>query len=293
MSAKRSVFPGRDPAHAHPGHNEPDLMDDLYTGNPGVEQPRPEPEDLAAESSPRGANRKGHAAYAAHEKRADPRQAQPHDAGHGQPQGPGSRDPMDMMPPFEPRQKGHGLGGLFSGRGLDEEAAPAHTDPLSIIPADVLERECRARLCPDCPVQKEAADARLRALAEVDNAKKRMEREHSEQARFAAEGVLSDILPSLDNLELALQHASGNEACKDFVTGVRMTRKLLDEALAGHGLKTVGERGEEFNPALHEAMGMVNDHEVPDGHISSLLARGYQLNGRLLRPAKVMVCRKG
>lgn len=292
MSAKRSVFPGHDETDLS---DLPDLMDDLYSGNPGVEQPCPDPEDLAAESAPRGANRKGHAAYAANEKRADARQGQaaPHDGGPGQPQGPGAWDPMDMMPPFEPRQKGQGLGGLFGGRGLEEEAAPGHGIPLSIIPADVLERECRSRLCPDCQVQKEAADARLRALAEVDNAKKRIEREHSEQVRFAAEGVLSDILPSLDNLDLALQHASGNEACKDFVTGVRMTRKLLDDALAGHGLKSVGERGEEFNPALHEAMGMVNDREVPDGHISSLLARGYQLNGRLLRPAKVMVCRRG
>lgn len=162
---------------------------------------------------------------------------------------------------------------------------------LSVIAQEALEEECKKRVCPSCQVHKEAEDARLRALADLDNAKKRLAREREEQVRFAAEAILSDIIPSLDNLDLALQHAESNAACKDFVVGVRMTRKLMQEALAKHGLEQKGAVGEEFDPAVHEAMAMQPSSTVPEGHVCSLLSSGYSLNGRLLRPAKVMVCK--
>lgn len=285
MSAKRNIFSpqGQDGS----SRREPEDFEDMYTGHPG-EQPffaqektkEPvTPPEQTTESGRHAA--RGRAAYAAKETPIP--------------------DPLDQMPSFEPRQRSGG--GLFGGqdpfqtqaqeqhRGEAFQTTPDSGDLLSIIPLDALVRECNERVCPACPTKKDADDARLRALAELDNAKKRMEREHAEQARFAAEAVLSDILPSLDNLDLALQHASASEACRDFVTGVRMTRKLLLDALAGHGLAQVGECGEEFNPAVHEAVGMLADKNVADGHICALLACGYKLNDRLLRPAKVMVCK--
>lgn len=266
MSAKRSIFPPQNHDSRQPDRHEPEDFEDMYTGHPG-DQP------FFGQDAPRGAA-KGRAAYAAHDKQET------------------APDVMDQMPSFEPQQRGRGLGGIFGGAmGQAEHEQPVEEqgDFLSVIPHDALERECQARICPSCSVKKDADDARLRALAELDNAKKRMEREHAEQIRFAAEAVLSDILPSLDNLDLALQHAGSNDACKDFVMGVRMTRKLLGDALAKHGLEQVGERGEEFNPALHEAVGMQADPEVADGHVCALLSAGYTLNGRLLRPARVMV----
>lgn len=138
----------------------------------------------------------------------------------------------------------------------------------------------------------EAEDMRLRALAEADNARKRFLREKDEAIRYAASGVLSDIIPALDNFDLALEHGKKLEACKDFFVGVEMTRKLLMEALQKHGLSAVGAVGEVFDPALHEAMSMAPDENVPSGSICLLMSRGYKLHDRLLRPAKVIVCKK-
>ncbi len=129
----------------------------------------------------------------------------------------------------------------------------------------------------------------MRTAAEMENFKKRLTREHQEQMRYASEKVLNDILPALDNLDLALQYASQHEACKDMVEGVAMTRKLLLEAVSRNGLSAVGEVGEDFNPQYHEAIGFEPNPEVGPGAVSKILQRGYKLNDRLLRPAKVMV----
>ena len=152
---------------------------------------------------------------------------------------------------------------------------------------------CRERICPNCSVQQEADAERLRAVADLDNARKRLQREKEEQSRFAAEAVLADILPAMDNLGLALQYSPKDEQSKNFVTGVDMTRNLFVEALKKHGLLPVGAIGELFDPAIHEAVSTANDPDFQDNHVCSLLTCGYSLNGRLLRPAKVVVCKKG
>lgn len=141
----------------------------------------------------------------------------------------------------------------------------------------------------DAECRKELEDLRLRMAAEMENFKKRLTREHQEQMRYASEKVLSDILPALDNLDLALQYATRHEACKDMIEGVAMTRKLLLEAVSRNGLSPVGEVGDDFNPQYHEAIGFEANPEVGPGAVSKILQRGYKLNDRLLRPAKVMV----
>ncbi|MDR2502781.1 MAG: nucleotide exchange factor GrpE [Deltaproteobacteria bacterium] len=154
--------------------------------------------------------------------------------------------------------------------------------------------------CPRCKAAEEAAaktraeadDARLRALADLDNARKRLGREKEEAVRYAAAGVLADILPALDNLELALEHSKGNDACKDILVGLEMTRRMLLDALKGHGLEAVGAVGEPFDPNIHEAISMTSHPDLPEGAICALLNRGYRLNERLLRPARVTVCKK-
>lgn len=167
-----------------------------------------------------------------------------------------------------------------------EEAAPAS----DLSDAD-LRNMAQERLCPSCPKGKEAEDVRLRALAEVDNIRKRMIKEKEEAIKFAASNVLTDILPALDNLDLALEHAKGQEACKDLLVGVEMTRKLMLDALKKHGLEVVGQVGEEFDPAFHEAMGMSPSPDVDNGAICNILNKGYKLHERLLRPARVIVCK--
>jgi molecular chaperone GrpE len=213
---------------------------------------------------------KGHAAYAAKDK--DLAAPPPHGAEYAFREECAAGDAVEA--------DGHGAQ-------ADNEGAL-----LTKLTKEALQAECRIRLCPECPLKKEADDVRLRSLAELDNARKRLSRERDEQVRFAAEAVLADILPSLDNLDLALLHAGDNSACKDLLVGLQMTRKLLFEALQKQGLELVGAVGELFNPAVHEAVGMSNAPEVPEGHVCSLISKGYKLKDRLLQPARVIVCKK-
>lgn len=176
------------------------------------------------------------------------------------------------------------------------EAGQEHMDGEQNVPSEgcvpdgeELERLCREQICPTCDTGREAEETRLRALAEMDNFKKRLQRERDEQVRYAAENVLADLLPTLDNLELALQYGSRVEACKDMLTGVEMTRKLLLDALKNHGLEVVGREGDPFNPEHHEAMGQEESAEMDNGHILRVMQKGYKLRERLLRPAKVIV----
>lgn len=183
-------------------------------------------------------------------------------------------------------------------------AAPEH-DAANLADAadavhDVVEPSAEAESAPQPEVQAEENEAvarckaemeelRLRTAAEMENFKKRLTREHQEQMRFAAEKVLGDLLPSLDNLDLALQYGSQHEACKDMLQGVAMTRKLLLDALDKNGLKALGEVGDEFNPEVHEAVGFEPNADLAPGSVTRVMQRGYKLNDRLLRAAKVMI----
>ncbi|MDR1242033.1 MAG: nucleotide exchange factor GrpE [Deltaproteobacteria bacterium] len=191
---------------------------------------------------------------------------------------------------------------LFDGAEPDSDSAPERNAGEGAKPApenagygityEELAALAKEHLCPNCPTAGEAEDLRLRSLAEMDNARKRMLKEHEESVKFAASNVLSDILPALDNLDLALEHARGRTACRDFFTGVEMTRKIMLDALKNHGLLAIGSEGEEFDPSIHEAVGINQDSKVDDGAVSAVLTRGYKLHGRLLRPARVIVCKK-
>ncbi len=159
-------------------------------------------------------------------------------------------------------------------------------------PPENLNELCFEHVCPSCPQKAEAEGLRLRALAEMENFKKRLAREHEEQLAYAAERVLADLLPSLDNLDLALQYGGSDEACKDILMGVEMTRKLLLEAIKTHGLEPIGNVGEVFTPELHEGIAFEVRDDMDEGLVSSLMQRGYKLKDRLLRPAKVSISKK-
>ncbi|BFR47816.1 nucleotide exchange factor GrpE [Nitratidesulfovibrio sp. HK-II] len=163
--------------------------------------------------------------------------------------------------------------------------------PVAAMDDDDLREQCAVRLCPECPERAEADEQRLRALAEMDNFKKRLQREKDDQVRYAAEVVLADLLPTLDNFDLALQYGRGNPAFKDMLVGVEMTQKLLLDALKRHGLEPVGEAGEPFSPEIHEAIGAEVRPDLPENTVCALMQRGYRLKERLLRPAKVTVSR--
>ena len=135
-------------------------------------------------------------------------------------------------------------------------------------------------------------DLYLRARADLENYRKRAQREKEDLGKFANEKILREILPVMDNLERALEHAGEDAAGKEgLLEGVEMTLKQFSRVLETFGVQPVAAVGEPFDPARHEAMGQVESAEHPPNTVARELQRGYLLNDRLLRPALVMVAK--
>jgi molecular chaperone GrpE len=132
----------------------------------------------------------------------------------------------------------------------------------------------------------------LRVLADSENFKKRLLREKEDYFKFATSAILEEIIPVMDNLDLALAHGKQTEACKDLVTGVEMTMNIFLDTMKKHGLEQIGAVDVPFDPARHEALGQVERDDVDENTVCQMLQKGYMLKDRLLRPAKVMVSRK-
>lgn len=145
-------------------------------------------------------------------------------------------------------------------------------------------------------VRAEAArnwDLYLRERAELENFRRRMQREKDDLAKFANENLLREFLPVLDNLERALSHARQNEENDDegLLKGVEMILGQFQKVLEKFGVTAVDAVGKPFNPAWHEAMGQMESREHPPNTVIQEMQRGYILNERLLRPALVMVAK--
>lgn len=133
-------------------------------------------------------------------------------------------------------------------------------------------------------------DRYMRAMADLDNFRKRTTREKDELRQYAAARVLEDLLPVLDNLGLALTAAKQPGAdMKSLVGGVEMVFSQLKTALGNHGLKEINPAGQPFDAHQHEALSQQPSAEVPEGSVVNVVRVGYALNGRLLRPAAVVV----
>jgi len=135
-------------------------------------------------------------------------------------------------------------------------------------------------------------DRFLRERAELENFKKRMQREKAEALRFASEPLIRELLPVVDNLERAIEHGAGDG--KSVLEGVRLVLKSFHDVLDRHGVKPIEAIGEPFDPSRHEAMAQVESTEHEPNRVVEQLHRGYLLHDRLLRPALVTVSsRKG
>lgn len=135
-------------------------------------------------------------------------------------------------------------------------------------------------------------DLYLRCAAETENMRRRFQKEREEQVRYAAERIVRGILPVMDNLELALSYVKEGAPAEvaGLAEGVRMTLKGLRDVLTENGVTPVpAERGQVFDPNVHEALGHTPEADLPPGVISQHIQRGYILYDRLVRPAKVMV----
>jgi len=134
----------------------------------------------------------------------------------------------------------------------------------------------------------EMRDAMLRARADLDNARRRFEREKEESAKYAAEKTLKALVPVLDDLDLALDNLPVGADDK-LVEGERLVHRKFLQVLEAQGAKSFRPLGERFDPASHEALMEMPSAEHPEGHIAQVFQRGWQLNDRLLRPAKVII----
>lgn len=141
--------------------------------------------------------------------------------------------------------------------------------------------------------KKEAADnydRYVRAVADMDNFRRRTVKEKEELRLFAASRVLEDLLPVMDNLALGL--AATKQPKADLTTlagGVEMVLQQLKAALANHGLKEINPANQPFDPHLHEAISHQPSTEVKEENVLTVVRTGFTLNGRLLRPASVVV----
>ncbi len=127
----------------------------------------------------------------------------------------------------------------------------------------------------------------LRERAELDNQRKRMQRDLEQARKFANEKLLAELLPVLDNLERGLA-ADGSDATA-LRGGVELTLREFTRVIEAHGLKAVGAVGEAFDPEQHQAMAMVDGGALGPGKVVLVMQKGYVLNERLLRPALVSV----
>ena len=184
--------------------------------------------------------------------------------------------------PAEPQQGGEAEAGPAAPPGVERRVSGAG-DPAAEL------AQVRAALG-----QKEAEaasnyDRFLRERAELDNFKKRTRREQAEQLRFAAESLIRELLPVMDNLERAVSHAAEGGDGAPLIEGVSLVLKALAEVLRRHGVRVVdADPGQEFDPSKHEAVGRQEGGAAPNCIVSQH-EKGYFLHGRLLRAAKVVV----
>ena len=154
----------------------------------------------------------------------------------------------------------------------DEEAVEA---PVNLVDAREQIDELNARV--------------LRLTADYDNYRKRSQREKEDVRQFANQGLLEKILPVLDNFEMAI--AAVKEADPSIKDGVQMIYDQLFAVLKDSGMEPIDAMGEPFDPNLHEALSQEETADVNEGTVVQQVQRGYKLNERLVRPARVVVAK--
>lgn len=138
---------------------------------------------------------------------------------------------------------------------------------------------------------KENYDRYLRAVAELDNFRKRAARDKADTIKYAKEDLIKDILPFLDSLDRALEHKDSTDA-QAFKDGIALIQDQLLCCLKKHGVERIESVGAVFDPNFHEALMRVDSADHQDNQVVSEMGKGYLLNGRLIRPSRVCVCKK-
>jgi molecular chaperone GrpE len=132
-------------------------------------------------------------------------------------------------------------------------------------------------------------DQLLRTVAEMENVRRRSQRDVENAHKFAVEKLLSELLPVVDSLEKAEELAKTTDNADSMAEGISLSLKLFVSTLEKSGITLVDPLGEPFDPQLHEAMAMVPNPDAEPNSVMDVMQRGYTLNGRLVRAAKVVV----
>jgi len=175
-----------------------------------------------------------------------------------------------------------------------EAPGAAAAEPTAVLPETAAQLVELERLTQALAESEERArnhwDQYLRAVADLDNVRKRAARDVEAANRYGLEKFAQELLPVRDSLELAVQNA-GRADAKSLAEGQEATLKLLNKALEKLGVSVIDPLGEPFDPARHEAMMMQASATAEPNSVLQVVQPGYELNGRLLRPARVIVAR--
>lgn len=168
---------------------------------------------------------------------------------------------------------------------LEKEMATHAAEPVAEAPAEKpAEQPDVAAVVAD---RDAARDQLLRTLADFDNYRKRIARDNERTRMLAGEAIVREMLPVLDNLERAVDHADADPAA--LAEGVKMVLGQFRGVLERHGLKQIPALNEPFDPHVHEALMQAESDEVPPDHVVQEFEKGYKLGDFVLRPAKVVV----
>ena len=177
--------------------------------------------------------------------------------------------------------------GVTPGASADDAPAPAsdeqnaaQEDPVAALQAELDEARQKAT---------DNWERCLRTAAELDNVRKRAARDVEHAHKFGLEKFVREILGVRDNLEMGIAAAPEDEALNAYVEGGRMTLRSLDQVLEKFGVEEIDPQGETFDPERHEAMGARPQEGAESGSVLDVVQKGYALNGRLLRAARVFV----
>ena len=137
-------------------------------------------------------------------------------------------------------------------------------------------------------------DKMIRAVAEADNIRKRAAQDIERERKYALEKFVNSLMPVYDALEKALEYSDrNNEATKATLDGVENTLALFLKEMQSFGVDQVDPTGQPFDPNFHQAVSMVPSADVPNNHVLSTMQKGFTLNGRVVRPAMVVVAKNG
>ena len=170
-------------------------------------------------------------------------------------------------------------GEVLEADSTESDAAVEHDDPVALL------EDARSKA-------DEHWNLYLRTQAEMDNLRKRAERDVQNAHKFGVEKLVGELLPVMDSMEMGMAAAdSENEATAKLLEGMQMTIKMFTDALQKVGITQVDPMGEAFNPDFHQAMSMVESADAEPNTVITVMQKGYVLNERLVRPAMVVVAK--